>query len=157
MQHAIIDVIIPAANEEASIALVLNDIPKDIVRNILCNNNSADKDKQNALKAGAIVVDEPKPGYGNACLKGMQYVAKNDKPKPDIIVFIDGDYSDYPEQLPELVKVIIEEKMDMVIGSRALGLKEKAIYDHSSNFWQLVGNKAHPLHLWLYIHRSRSI
>lgn len=137
MQQPIIDVIIPAYNEEDSIAHVLNDIPKKMVRNIIvCNNNSTDKTKQNALNAGAIVVDEPKPGYGNACLKGMQYVAKNDEPKPDIIVFIDGDYSDYPDQLPEIVQPIVEDKADLVIGSRALGLKEK----QSMTIPQIFGN-----------------
>ena len=125
MQKPIIDVIIPAYNEEDSVSKVINDIPKDWVRNIIvANNNSSDQTGKVAREAGAIVVDQPKSGYGNACLKGMEYVA-NESIMPDIIVFLDGDYSDYPEQLTELVKPIIEDGVDMVIGSRATGEMEK--------------------------------
>ena len=121
----IIDVIIPAYNEEESIAKVVNDIPKDLVRDIVvCNNNSKDNTKQNALSAGATVVDQPQAGYGSACLKGMEFIAAKDV-QPDIIVFVDGDYSDHPEQMPDLVKPIIENEIDMVIGSRVSGELEK--------------------------------
>ncbi len=117
----IIDVIIPAYNEEASIKSVVNDIPKDWVRHILvCNNASKDQTANNAKEAGAIVVDQPMKGYGNACLKGMEYIAAQ-AVKPDIVVFIDGDYSDYPDQLPEIVSPILDDQCDLVIGSRALG------------------------------------
>lgn len=125
MQKPIIDVIIPAYNEEDSVSKVIRDIPKEWVRHIIvANNNSSDNTAQVAKDAGAIVVDQPKSGYGNACLKGMEYVA-NYEPHPDIIVFLDGDYSDYPEQLVEVVRPIIEDDMDMVIGSRATGEMEK--------------------------------
>ena len=121
----IIDVIIPAYNEEESIAKVVGDIPKDWVRDIVvCNNNSKDNTKQQASQAGATVVDQPKAGYGSACLKGMEFIAAKEI-LPDIIVFVDGDYSDHPEQLPEVVRPIIDEEMDMVIGSRVLGDLEK--------------------------------
>jgi len=121
----IIDVIIPAYNEEESIGKVVNDIPKDLVRDIIvCNNNSNDGTKEQAQQAGATVVDQPKPGYGSACLKGMAFIAAKEV-LPDIIVFVDGDYSDHPEQMPDLIKPIIEDKMDMVIGSRVLGDLEK--------------------------------
>jgi glycosyltransferase involved in cell wall biosynthesis len=121
----IIDIIIPAYNEEQSIAKVIQDLPKDIIRHIVvCNNNSSDNTKNVALKHGAIVVDEPRPGYGSACLKGLDYCSKLDV-KPDIIVFIDGDYSDHGDELPQVVQPIIEQDFDMVIGSRALGAKEK--------------------------------
>jgi glycosyltransferase involved in cell wall biosynthesis len=121
----IIDVIIPAFNEEDSISKVINDIPKGLVRNILvCNNASTDNTKVNAESAGAIVLDQPEIGYGNACLKGMEFLALSEV-KPDIVVFLDGDYSDHPEQMPELVKPIINENYDLVIGSRALGAMEK--------------------------------
>ena len=116
-----IDFIIPAVNEEHSIGKVINDIPKDITRHIIvCNNGSTDRTKEVALGAGAIVVDEPKSGYGQACLKGMEYL-KDLSEKPDIVVFIDGDYSDYPEHATELIKPIINEGFDMVIGSRVKG------------------------------------
>jgi len=125
MPQPIIDVIIPAYNEEESIGKVVTDIPKDLVRDILvCNNASTDSTKAVATKAGAIVVDQPMKGYGNACLKGIEYI-KN-KPleeHPDIVVFIDGDYSDHPEEMPNLVQPILDGQ-DMVIGSRALGNME---------------------------------
>ena len=125
MQKLLIDVIIPAYNEEDSVAKVVRDIPKDWVRHIIvANNNSSDETANVARDAGAIVVDQPLSGYGNACLKGMEYVA-NENIKPDIIVFLDGDYSDYPEQLIELVEPIMKDGVDMVIGSRALGDMEK--------------------------------
>ena len=125
MQKPIIDVIIPAFNEENSVGKVIKDIPNDAVRNIIvANNNSSDHTSKVAKSAGAIVVDEPRSGYGNACLKGMEYVAKENI-KPDIIVFLDGDYSDYPEQLVDVVKPIIEDGADLVIGSRATGEMER--------------------------------
>lgn len=121
----IIDVIIPVYNETQSIGLVIREIPKDITRHIIvCNNNSTDDTPNVAKKAGAVVVDAPVRGYGNACLKGMEYISHQDQ-KPDIVVFLDGDYSDYPEEMPSLLKPIIQDGKDLVIGSRALGLKEK--------------------------------
>jgi len=121
----IIDVIIPAFNEENSVANVVNDIPKNLVREIIVvNNKSTDQTALNAKSAGAIVLEELNMGYGNACLKAINYI-KNKAIKPNIVVFLDADYSDYPEQMHELILPIIENKMDLVIGSRALGNKEK--------------------------------
>ncbi len=121
----LIDVIIPAYNEESSIGAVINDIPKYLVRKIIvCENKSTDRTAEVASKNGAIVVSEPAKGYGNACLKGMEYISQNEH-KPDIVVFLDGDYSDHPEQMPDLVKPIIEEDFDLVIASRAIGNLEK--------------------------------
>ncbi|MEO1260020.1 MAG: glycosyltransferase family 2 protein [Bacteroidota bacterium] len=122
-----IAVIIPAYNEEQSIGLVLKDIPKGFVREVVvCNNNSKDRTKEVALAEGATVVDQPLPGYGNACLKGLEYLMnKPAAEQPDIVVFLDGDYSDHPEQMPEVVRPIAEEGYDMVIGSRALGDLER--------------------------------
>ena len=122
----IIDVIIPAYNEAESIGLVVRELPKDWVRDVIvCNNNSTDATAEVARSAGAVVVDESRAGYGSACLRGMAYVA--DRPAaehPDIIVFVDGDHSDHPDQLPELVAPIIANQADLVIGSRALGEAE---------------------------------
>lgn len=133
---AIIDVIIPAYNEDRAIHLVVHEIPKAWVRNIIvCDNNSKDHTAEVAQKAGAIVVHEPRAGYGYACLKGMEYIAQN-HPLPDIVVFLDGDHSDYPEYLPELVLPILENNKDLMIGSRALGQKEKG----SMTFPQRFGN-----------------
>lgn len=122
----IIDVIIPAYNEEASIGLVLADIPKKWVREVIvCNNASTDRTREVAEAAGATVLDQPKKGYGSACLKGIEYVtAKPKADQPDVIVFLDGDYSDHPEELPLLVQPIIENDVDLVIGSRAMGNME---------------------------------
>ncbi|HHM20708.1 MAG TPA: glycosyltransferase family 2 protein [Bacteroidetes bacterium] len=127
MKPANITVVIPAYNEEQSIGLVLNDIPMGMVREVVvCNNNSKDRTKEVALKYGATVVDQPLPGYGNACLKGLEYLEKKAMDEqPDIVVFLDGDYSDHPEQLPEVVRPIVEEGYDLVIGSRALGRMER--------------------------------
>ncbi|ANW96884.1 glycosyl hydrolase [Wenyingzhuangia fucanilytica] len=113
-----ITVIIPAYNEEQSIAHVVNDIPKNIVKHIIVvNNNSTDNTASKASDAGAIVLLEKRMGYGYACLKGMEYIAKQ-KLDPEIIVFIDGDYSDYPEQITELISPILNQNYDFVIGSR---------------------------------------
>jgi glycosyltransferase involved in cell wall biosynthesis len=91
---------------------------------IVVNNNSNDDTEINARNAGATVLREKRAGYGYACLKGIEYI-KQLQPAPDIVVFIDADYSDHPEEIPLLVKPIINDGMDMVIGSRALGTKEK--------------------------------
>ena len=100
-------------------------IPSGLVDEIIdVNNRSTDDTARVARKAGATVIDEPVPGYGNACLTGIEYIKKKSQ-CPDIVVFMDGDYSDYPEELPALVSPIQEEGMDLVIGSRAIGEREK--------------------------------
>jgi len=122
--NPIIDVIIPAFNEEKSIGLVLDEIPKNLVRRVVvANNNSTDATAEVAEKHGATVVFEAKAGYGNACLKAMDFIAKQEE-KPDIVVFLDGDHSDFPEQMSEVVQPILDAKADLVIGSRALGKSE---------------------------------
>ena len=132
----LIIVIIPAYNEENSIGKVIGDIPKGLVEKVIVvNNNSDDATDINAEKAGAIVIHETRPGYGSACLKGMKFVAGMSI-KPDIIVFIDADYSDHPEEMPLLIDPIINSNKDMVIGSRALGIKEKG----SMTIQQVFGN-----------------
>lgn len=118
-------VIIPAYNEEKSIAKVINDIPKNLVtETIVGNNNSKDNTALEAKNAGAVVVDAPQAGYGNACLSGIEYL-KNKAKADDIIVFIDGDYSDYPQEMVNIIAPIQNNTADLVIGSRATGIKEK--------------------------------
>jgi len=119
------DVIIPVYNEEGSIGLVIGDIPTESVNEVIVVNNlSTDNSAEVAKEAGATVVDQNKRGYGNACLKGIEYI--DSKPdKPDIVVFLDGDYSDHPEELPGLLKPILEDNYDLVIGSRTAGKQEK--------------------------------
>lgn len=124
MKHTV-NVIIPAFNEENGVGSVIREIPKSLVEEVIVvNNASTDKTADEAIKAGATVLVEPVKGYGRACLTGISYVM-NKQEKPNIIVFIDADYSDYPEEMVELVKPIIEDNVDLVIGSRALGNKEK--------------------------------
>lgn len=121
----IVDVVIPAFNEEESIPKVLNDIPKSLVREmVVVNNNSTDNTAENAAKAGATVLAENRQGYGAACLKGIAHLKQKETP-PDVVVFLDADYSDHPEQLSDLLQPIREQQMDMVIGSRSLGAREK--------------------------------
>ena len=130
-----IKVIIPAFNEADSIANVIKEIPNSVSEIIVVNNNSTDETATNAKNAGATVLDETRMGYGYACLCGMSYVAKKSK-SPDIIVFIDGDYSDYPEELDKIVEPIINNDYDFVIGSRDEELREKG----SMTPQQIFGN-----------------
>lgn len=120
-------VIIPAYNEEESIGKVIKDIPKDLIDEIVVvNNNSSDNTSSIAENNGATVLNEPQMGYGHACLKGIDYAENLEKDQhPDIIVFLDGDYSDYPEDMRDLVRPIIDDDIDMVIGSRNLGNAEE--------------------------------
>lgn len=129
-------VIIPAYNEEAAIGKVIAEIPKNWVREVVVTNNgSTDQTTARAREAGATVVHEPISGYGRACLRAMEYVKSLATP-PDIIVFLDGDHSDYPEELPDLIRPIVEQGYDMVIGSRALGKRERG----SMTLPQVFGN-----------------
>ena len=135
MKNPLIKVIIPAFNEADSIANVINDIPDVVDEVIVVSNNSTDATKNIAECAGATVLEESKRGYGYACLKGLQYLEKLDV-KPDIVVFLDGDYSDYPEYLSKIVKPIIKSDVDFVIGARHKGLRE----DGSMTLPQIFGN-----------------
>ncbi len=122
----VIDVLIPAWNEEKALPLVIADIPKNWVRHIIiCDNGSTDRTAEVAEALGAIVVTEKKRGYGSACLAGMRYLQNlPSSEQPHIVVFLDGDYSDYPEDLPKVAGPIIDQNMDMVIASRTLGNME---------------------------------
>lgn len=118
MNYPKISVIIPAYNEENAIDSVIRDIPKKMVdRIVVVDNGSADNTFSKAQNAGAYVVKEPRRGYGNACLKGILNLASD----TEIVVFLDGDYSDYPEDMEHLVLPIITNKADLAIGSRLAG------------------------------------
>lgn len=120
----IVDVVIPALNEEKSIGHVLADIPRELVRHIVVvDNGSSDCTAGVAEAAGAIVLREPEKGYGAACLKGIAWSLGQTTP-PDVVSFLDADYSDHPQQLPEVLAPIERDKADLVIGSRALGERE---------------------------------
>lgn len=117
-----ISVVIPALNEEESIDLVIRDIPKDLVSEIVVvDNGSHDKTAQVAANRGAKVVVEPIRGYGSACLRGVSALDHN----TEIVVFIDADYSDYPQDIHILINPLLIGKADLVIGSRLLGRREK--------------------------------
>ncbi|WP_394348875.1 glycosyltransferase family 2 protein [Aequorivita antarctica] len=132
-----IKVIIPAYNEEGSIGKVIAEIPDIVSEVIVVNNNSTDNTAAVAKEAGATVLFQPKAGYGNACLKGMEYVARfNSTERPDIIVFLDGDYSDYPSELTKIAAPIIEDNIDFVVGARVKELREAG----SMTFPQRFGN-----------------
>ncbi len=147
-----IDVLIPAWNEEKSLPLVLADLPKSWVRRVVvCDNGSTDRTGAVAEAGGAVVVHQPERGYGNACLAGMRYLQSlPPSEQPEIVVFLDGDYSDYPEQLPELVAPIIAGTHDMVIGSRQLAGMEPGAMTLPQRF----GNWLAPLMIrWFYGYR----
>ncbi|MFV0248939.1 MAG: glycosyltransferase family 2 protein [Tenacibaculum sp.] len=123
--NQIIKVIIPAYNEQASVAKVIKALPTELVNEVIVvNNNSTDNTEINAKKAGATVLNEKKKGYGYACLRAMKYLDKQHI-KPSIVVFIDADYSDYPEELSKIVKPILQHNIDFVIGSRVKRLRER--------------------------------
>lgn len=128
-------VIIPAFNEGRSIGLVVADIPDDLVQEVVVvNNGSTDETERNASEAGATVLREQKRGYGWACLRGIEYAATKD---PEIIVFLDGDYSDHPEEMTRLVEPIRSGEVDFVVGSRMTGDRERGAMLPQA----LVGNR----------------
>jgi glycosyltransferase involved in cell wall biosynthesis len=131
----IIDVIIPAYNEEKSIPKVIAEIPSLVRQIVVANNNSTDRTGEVAKAAGAEVVFEPQKGYGKACLSAMDWIEKQ-AIQPDIVVFLDGDFSDYPEEMKGLIQPILNGSADMVIGSRALGQRESG----SMTLPQVFGN-----------------
>ncbi|MBK0402446.1 glycosyltransferase family 2 protein [Adhaeribacter sp. BT258] len=133
-----IAVIIPAYNEASSIGPVLRDIPGGLVSEIIVvDNNSSDDTAKVAKENGATVLFQPERGYGNACLEGLAYLrTKPAEEKPNIVIFLDGDYSDYPEKMPELLYPILNNDADLVIGSRTLGEAEKG----SMTIPQVFGN-----------------
>ncbi len=131
----IVDVIIPAYNEEKSIPKVIAEIPAWVRHIVVANNNSSDRTAKVAEAAGARVVFEPQKGYGKACLTAMDWIKKREI-QPDVVVFLDGDYSDFPEEMTLLVAPIQEGNAEMVIGSRALGERESG----SMTFPQVFGN-----------------
>jgi len=131
-----IGVIIPAYNEELSIGKVVSGIPrKKVTEIVVVNNNSTDKTKEVAIEAGAIVLDESFQGYGASCLTGIEYLKSR---KINIIVFLDGDYSDYPEEIKNLIDPIIKENYDFIIGSRILGKREKGALPIQSRIGSII-------------------
>ncbi|WP_010522201.1 glycosyltransferase family 2 protein [Aquimarina agarivorans] len=135
MKYSQIKVIIPAINEEDSLPKVIAEIPNIVSEIIVVNNGSTDNTAKVAKLAGATVLDEPNKGYGNACLRGLKCIAAS-KTTPDIIVFLDGDYSDYPQEMINILDPILTKDIDFVIGARVAEYREKG----SMTFPQRFGN-----------------
>lgn len=147
-----IDVLIPAYNEAASLPLVLAAIPKHWVRQVLvCNNGSTDGTAEVARQAGARVIEAPQRGYGSACLAGIRYLQSlPPSEQPEIVVFLDGDYSDYPDELPNVAAPVLNGEQDLVIGSRLLSPLPPGAMSAPQRF----GNWLAPLLIrWLYGYR----
>jgi hypothetical protein len=118
-----VTVIIPVLNEEEGLDRVLDDLAREQVDGILViDNGSTDGTAAVARRRGATVVEEPRRGYGRACLTG---IARAALAPPDVVVFLDGDYSDFPEELPSLVEPIARGEADLVIGSRLKGRRQR--------------------------------
>lgn len=156
-----IDIVIPAFNEADAIALVVGEIPRrfallspegekleaEVRHVVVVDNGSTDGTGPVAAQAGALVLREDQPGYGNACLRGIAELRALPDGPPDILAFLDGDHSDYPEQLPDVLAPIAEGRADVVIGSRALGKRERGALTPQ----QVFGNwLAVTLMRWFY-------
>ncbi|QDT65704.1 glycosyltransferase family 2 protein [Calycomorphotria hydatis] len=142
-----VTVIIPALNEEESLPLVLRDLPT-VGRVIVVDNASTDDTAVVARENGAIVISEPQRGYGAACLRGLvlleELIADGEKPS-EVVAFLDADYSDHPQQLPEIVGPILRNEADFVVGSRLLGEREEGSMPPQS----IYGNKLACGLMWM--------
>ncbi len=141
-------VVIPAMNEQSSVPKVLHDLPP-VGRVIVVDNGSTDSTAEVARRSGADVISEPKRGYGSACLAGLArvstLVASGNSP-PALIVFLDADYSDHPEELSQLVQPLLDDEADFVIGSRLSGEREAGAMPPQS----VYGNKLACFLMWLF-------
>lgn len=123
-----VDVVIPAFDEEESLPLVLAALPGVVRRVVVADNNSRDRTAEVAREGGAEVVKATRQGYGSACLAALDHLRRMDAREagpPEIVVFLDADYSDHPEELPEVIAPILAGEADLVIGSRILGERER--------------------------------
>ena len=137
MKQPLVDLIIPALNEEASISLVLKDLPKWVRTVYVVDNGSTDRTAELARSHGATIIKEPQRGYGAACLAGMAAIEaqiNNGATAPQIVAFLDADYSDHPEYLTDLVQPIVSGQFDFVLGSRLLGEREPGALPPQSYF-----------------------
>jgi glycosyltransferase involved in cell wall biosynthesis len=139
-------VIIPAFNEEKSIGLVLSDLPREVDEIVVIDNGSTDETAAEAEKGGATVLYEPRKGYGFACLAGIEHL-KSKANQDDIVVFLDGDYSDYPEELTALITPILQQKALFVLGTRVTPQLEKGALTPQQRFGNAL---ATTLMKWIY-------
>jgi glycosyltransferase involved in cell wall biosynthesis len=122
--HPYISVIIPALNEERALAFVLDDLPWSSVNQVLVvDNGSTDRTGEVARARGAVVILQQERGYGAACLAGLEAMER----ETTIVVFLDGDYSDFPDEIDKLLAPIIEGRADMVIGTRTQGSISRSV------------------------------
>ncbi len=137
---ATIDVVIPALDEERALPHVLRDIPRPPVRRIVvADNGSTDRTAAVAVAHGAEVVHESERGYGAACLKALAHL--RDDP-PEVVVFLDGDYSDHPDELPRVVAPIIGGEVDLVVGSRATGRRARGALSPQQRIGNAIASTA---------------
>ncbi len=129
MSEQIIKVVIPARNEEGAIGKVIGEIPDFVSAVIVADNGSTDKTAEIAKSLGALVVSVPEPGYGRACLAGIDKAGDC-----EIIVFLDGDASDYPAEIVELIAPIQNGSAKFVVGSRVRGKIEKGALTPQQRF-----------------------
>jgi glycosyltransferase involved in cell wall biosynthesis len=139
-------VIIPAFNEEKSIGLVLSDLPREVDEIVVIDNGSTDETAAEAEKGEATVLYEPRKGYGFACLTGIEHL-KAKANQGDIVVFLDGDYSDYPEELTALITPILQQKALFVLGTRVTPQLEKGALTPQQRFGNAL---ATTLMKWIY-------
>lgn len=138
-------VLIPALNEESALPRVLADIPRtDVQEIVVVDNGSSDRTATVARAGGATVLSEHRRGYGWACLTGIAYLKTH---APDIVVFLDGDYSDHPDELPQVIRPIVSGDYDLVIGSRTKGEAEPGALFPQARFGNAL---ATWLIRWLY-------
>lgn len=134
-----IDAIIPALDEAPSVGLVLDALPRPLVRRaIVVDNGSTDDTASVARERGATVVHEPRRGYGSACLKGIEALAQD---PPDVVLFLDADLSDDPAEAPAVLRPILEGRADLVIGSRALGEREPGALTPHARFGNWIATR----------------
>ncbi len=132
-----ISVIIPVFNEQDAIQNVIADIPSGLATEVVVvDNGSTDQTARLAAEMGARIVPEARRGYGWACLAG---IAAADR--PDLVVFLDGDYSDHPNEMPRLVGPILQDRADLVIGSRILGVREPGALLPQARFGNWLATK----------------
>src|SRR5213593_4423348 len=138
-------VLIPALNEEVALPYVLADLPRGAVEEVVVvDNGSSDRTAEVARASGATVLSEPRRGYGSACLAGIAYLKAK---APDVVVFLDADYSDYPDELPAVIRPIVRAGYDFVIGSRTKGEAEPGALLLQARFGNAL---ATSLIRWLY-------